>query len=165
MFVSAFPSSSVYAFAFDPSGLMGLDFHVDQRWMLAIAWFRGWLGDYAEHPLVIEVREQVKTADYVTAPIADNSMFNTVNAFIEGEITDIQCQHSLSATNLGRQYVCLSLRALDALEMRQRCFLPESEKASYLETRRQESAVSNSKAKEAKRLFRNEGRYIEEVLS
>jgi len=31
-------------------------------------------------------------------------MFEIIDSFIEGEITDVQCQHCLSATNLGKQY-------------------------------------------------------------
>ena len=35
--------------------------------------------------------------------------FEIIDRFIDGEITDVQCQHCLSATNLGKQYVIIVL--------------------------------------------------------
>lgn len=165
MFVSSFPTSSVYVFGFDPRGLKVRRFAVDQDWMLAIAWFRGRLGAYADHERIARIRESVADADYVVAPIADNRMFEIIDSFIDGEITDVQCQHCLSATQLGNQYVFLNEAALGHLNLCERCYLSVGEKKAYLAVRQDDSKVGSDKVKVAKRQFRGQGRYIDEVLA
>ena len=63
---------------------------------------------YKNHPTIKTLIEQSKDCDYIIAPIADNRMFQIINAFIDGEITDEQCKHCLAATNLGMQYIFIS---------------------------------------------------------
>ena len=36
--------------------------------------------------------------------------FEIIESFIDGEITDVQCQHCLSATNMGKQYVFIGIK-------------------------------------------------------
>lgn len=52
-------------------------------------------------------------------------MFEIIDSFIDGEITDIQCQHCLSATNLGMQYVFVSEKALSQITLLERCYLTD----------------------------------------
>jgi hypothetical protein len=73
--------------------------------MMTIAYYRNALSKYAEHPIVQKLVAQSRDCDYIIAPIADNRMFQIINSFIDGEITDEQCKHFLAATNLGYQYV------------------------------------------------------------
>ena len=114
-FVKAYESSSVYLFEFDPMGLSHKRFGVDDEWMLAIAYFRGRLSSYSSSPVIRKIVSDVDSADYLIAPIADNSMFQIIDSFIAGELTDEQCRHCLSATNLGNQYVMKSDRATNHL--------------------------------------------------
>lgn len=165
MFVSGYPRSSIYIFEFDTKGLKSLTYHVDRDWMLTIAWFRGKLREYSDSPLVKQLIRKLDGADYIVAPIADNRMFEILNNFIDGEITDVQCQHCLSATNLGNQYVMLTEKALRQTHARERCFLSEAEKAHYENERKDEAAVGADKVKAARRQFRGQGQYIDEVLS
>ena len=104
-FVSGFDRSSIYYLDFDEKGLKCKKYKVDQEWMLTIAYYRGALDEYREHPVVKKLINEVRDCDYVVAPIADNRMFQIINSFIAGEITDAQCKHCLAATNLGNQYV------------------------------------------------------------
>lgn len=165
MFVSHFPTSSVYIVGFDPSGLTPQRFKVDQEWMLAIAWFRGKLKEYSGHPAIQRIIEKVESADYIVAPIADNRMFEIIDTFIDGEITDKQCQHCLSATNLGNQFVFRSEASIGNLEIRERCYLSETEKRSYQSSRQKDNRIGADKVKIARRQFRGQGLYIDEVLS
>lgn len=164
MFVTNFPSSSLYMLAFRPQSLNSLEFSVDQDWMLAVASFRGRLGAYIRHPRIDAIRRRVAEADYIIAPIADNRMYEIIDQFIDGEITDAQCQHSLSATDLGKQYVFTTQKALDHLRIVEHCFLCTKERARYEAARSEETAAGLAKAKAARRQYRNVGRYIEELL-
>lgn len=93
MFVSNFPKSSLYIVNFDRSGLNCKKFRVDREWMLTIAYFRGRLKEYEQSPAVHELIQNIQDIDYIIAPIADNRMFEIIDSFIDGEITDVQCRH------------------------------------------------------------------------
>ncbi len=138
--------------------------NVDKEWMLMIAYFRNKLQEYSNHPIIQETMEKVNGADYIIAPIADNRMFEIIDSFIDGEITDIQCQHCLSATNLGNQYVFRTQKALEQVQIVRHCYLAQKEKTFYVLSRQAESKINNDKVKVAKKKYRGEGKYIEELL-
>lgn len=164
MFVSAFENSCLYIVALRNNGLEEVRFAVDQDWMLTIALFRGRLAEYASHPRLQQLRQQVEKADLVIAPIADNRMYEIIDSFIEGEITDEQCRHCLSATDLGNQFVLRTDAALGQTTILEKCFLAPAEKAHYLSQREEASRTGLAKAKVARRQYRGQGRYIDEVL-
>lgn len=164
MFVSGYPYSSLYILDFNSSGRKALKLGVEQDWMLMIAFFRGKLAQYSEHPLIQRVLSRLNGIDYVIAPIADNRMFQIIDSFIDGEITDIQCQHCLSATNLGNQYVFLTQRAADQITVLRKCYLASVEKESYISVRSEDAKISNDKVKIARRQYRGQGQYIEDIL-
>lgn len=164
MFVANYPESSLYILEFDKSGLNGVEFGVDRDWMLTIAYFRGKLNGYSEHHIIKKLLLRLKGVDYIIAPIADNRMFEIIDSFIDGDITDIQCQHCLSATNLGKQYVFITDKAVENLKILRHCYLAQSEKKYYFNSRLEESKVSNDKVKIARRQYRGQGKYIEELF-
>lgn len=173
-FVGRFQNSICYFVSFDEnvrdaghgnSALVKADFSVDDSWMLAVSYHRGKLGEYAAHPHVRSIADEVEAADYVIAPIADNRMFDIIDSFVAGEISDVQCRHCLSATNLGLQYVLRSRAALGGVMKLQPHYLCALEKHSLLEMQRESARVGSDKVRVAKRKYRNQGRYIEELLS
>lgn len=164
MFVATHKRSSLYMVKFDPSDLRGREFKVDREWMLTIAYYRGKLSEYADTETVKQLIAANERIDYIIAPIADNRMFEIIDSFIDGEITDVQCQHCLSATNLGKQYVFISQKALDNVTILERCFLTDSEKESYLTARQENFKMNMDKVKLARKQYRNQGEYIEDIL-
>lgn len=164
MFVSNYPNSSLYIAEFDKTNLKGVQLGVNRDWMLMIAYFRNRLNEYSEHPIIKELFSLLDDVDYIVAPIADNRMFEIIDSFIDGEITDIQCQHCLSATNLGNQYVFVTQKALSQVKILRHCYLCEAEKQSYISVRYEDSRVSNDKVKIARKQYRGQGKYIEEIL-
>ena len=151
MFVSNYPNSSLYIAEFDKTNLKGVQLGVNRDWMLMIAYFRNRLNEYSEHPIIKELLSLLEDVDYIVAPIADNRMFEIIDNFIDGEITDIQCQHCLSATNLGNQYVFVTQKALSQVKILRHCYLCETEKQSYISIRYEDSKVSNDKVKIARK--------------
>ena len=51
LFVSGFDTSSVYILSFNPQNLSSIEYKVNQEWMLTIAYFRGRLSGYEDHPI------------------------------------------------------------------------------------------------------------------
>lgn len=164
MFVSTFPSSSLYMLKFNSIGLNCKEFAVNREWMLMIAYFRERLGDYADSEMIAALQRELVGVDYIVAPIADNRMFEIIDQFIDGEITDVQCQHCLSATNLGNQYVFISERGLKQVEILERCYLTAAEKESYLVSRQGSYEINRDKVRVARKQYRAQGNYIEDIL-
>ena len=164
MFVATYPQSSLYMLKFRRSNLKYKKYTVSRDWMLMIAYYRGRLGEYENLDSIKKLLEENQGVDYIIAPIADNRMFEIIDQFIDGEITDIQCQHCLSATNLGNQYVLVSDRALKQVEILERCYLADTEKDYYLGSKQEEYEVNRDKVKLARKYYRNQGDYIEDIL-
>ena len=106
---------------------------------------------------------------YLIQSIISNSMFDANEMkneieYVDGEITDVQCQHCLSATNLGNQYVFVTGKALSQLQILRHCYLAPDEKKYYLSHRREESRIGNDKVKIARKQYRGQGEYIEDIL-
>lgn len=164
MFVATFPLASLYMLKFNCVGLKKREFGVSRDWMLMIAYFRERLGEYANSEMINRLLKENAGIDYIVAPIADNRMFEIIDQFIDGEITDVQCQHCLSATNLGNQYVFVSQKALDQIEILERCYLADAEKESYLNSRQESYEVNQDKIKIVRKQYRGQGNYIEDIL-
>ena len=164
-FVSGFERSCVYFLDFDDADLTAKKYEVNQEWMMTIAYYRGALDEYKDHPIVKKLVEQSRECDFIIAPIADNRMFQIINSFIFGEITDEQCRHCLAATNLGSQYVFLNEKAVNQLQLVERCYISENEKEYYKRKRSSDTKLGEDKVKLARIQYRGKGKYIDEILS
>ena len=163
-FVENFENSSVYYFSFDSSNLKCIKYEVNCEWMLTIAYFRGTLDKYKDVIIIKQLISKLENIDYVIAPIADNKMFRIIDSFINGEITDEQCQHCLAATNLGYQYVLLNENAISKLQMLECCYLSNEERNYYRNLKSEDNKISEDKVKLARIQYRGKGLYIDEIL-
>ncbi len=164
-FISRYQKSSIYMIKFVDSDLKKVSFDVDQEWMLAIAYYRGTLDEYKDHPLIRKIIKDIENADYVYAPIADNRMYRIIDQFIDGYITDEQCKHCLAATNLGKQYVFLTEKATSKLTILEKCYLSSLKKEHYQEIKEADINDGDNKTKLAMIKYKNQGKYIGEILS
>ncbi len=164
-FISGFEKSSVYFLDFNNQNLRCKKYEVNQEWMMTIAYYRGVLESYKSHPAVKRLIEESRDCDYIIAPIADNRMFQIINSFIEGEITDEQCKHCLAATHLGSQYVFISDRAIEQVKLIERCYVSNKEREYYKNIRTEDTKLGDDKVKLAKIRYRGKGKYIDEILS
>jgi hypothetical protein len=163
-FISGFDKSCVYLIDFNPADLKCRKYNVDLEWMMTIAYYREKLERYRTHPMVRDLVEKSRDCDYIIAPIADNRMFQIINAFIDGEITDEQCKHCLAATNLGYQYVFVSERSVKAVELVERAYISDNERIYYKNMRSKDAKLGEDKVKLARVQYRGQGHYIDEIL-
>lgn len=164
-FISTYNDPSVYFMSFDDSDLKCKRYSVDREWMMTIAYYRESLEEYENHPLIKKIIAESRDCDYIVAPIADNKMFETINEFIEGNLTDEQCKHCLAATNLGMQYVFLTEKAASRLKIVERCYVCDKEREYYKKIKEDYRKLGNDKVKLAKAQYRGIGKYIDEVLA
>ena len=159
-FVSNYKNSSVYVIEFDKPV-----FDVSKEWMVLISYFRGKIDEYKESKYLKELLKQVEGVDVIIAPIADNTMYEILDDFSNGGITDLQCLHALSANWLGKQYVFLNDKVIkSSLKIIDRLYVCEKEKEDYRTKREENTTIGKEKVKLAKRQYAGKGQYIEELL-
>lgn len=163
-YISVLNRNFVYCFCLNTKKLKIYKFGVDTEWMIAVAYHRGWLENYKNSPLVEKIVGKLPSYDIIIAPIADNRMFDIIAEFVEGEITDEQCKHALSATNLGFQYVLKTSKALGSIELLREMYVCEKEKSRCLGNRMLLAENGSQKVKIARIKYKNQGHYIEEIL-
>lgn len=133
--------------------------------MILIAYYRGKLEEYTGSNYLKKLLAELNGVDVVIAPIANNTMYTTLDDFIQGKITDLQCLNALSANRLGMQYVFLNDKAINkSLVMLERCYYPTSERKDYQTYRLKENEIGKNKVKLALREYAGKGKYIEELL-
>ena len=163
-FVYEFKESSVYAFKLDLSELNVYEFETNLEWMLAICYYKGMLEEYKESKVIKNLLKKLNNADVIIAPIADNRMFNVIWEFGEGLITDLQAIHSLSSSNLGKQYVLKTKKAIDKLELIEHLFVCTKEKEVVSSLLIERNNEIETKLKFSKKEFRGKGIYIEDLF-
>ena len=84
--------------------------------------------------------------------------------FADGEITTTQAIHSLAASSLGKQYVFKTEKALDSLALLERLYISTPEKEMYRKMMSDRGNEIDTKLRMAKREFRGEGQYIDELF-
>lgn len=158
------PSKNIYLFTLDCKNLKIEKYFVNTEWMLTIAYYRGWLAQYEDSEIIKNLISKVEKADIIIAPIADNRMFDLISEFIDGSITNMQCEHALAATNLGKQYVIKTNQTLEKLEFKKMFFLSNMEKEMYKNKRLENNSINLNKVKAARIEYRGKGQYIDEIL-
>lgn len=162
-FVCESDKSSVYSFKYSLDDLVIKRFDCTLDWMLAICFFRGTLGSYSGSDVITKIITETRAADVVIAPIADNKMFYIMAQFTEGEINADVALHSLSASNLGSQYIFYTDKAIKRLHPVERYYLSSPEREDCKRRLIDRGYEIDTKLKLAKREFKN-GLYIEELL-
>ena len=164
-YIFPYRDSSIYIFAIHNfQNLKIVEFDISLEWMLMVSYYRGQLDEYKDSQIIIDIIKKVNEADVIIAPIADNDMYEIMTRFARGDITDLQASLSLSASNLGKQYVLKTEKAIECVEMVERLYLCKQER-NDIEIRRKEKAmVSKKTAKELIESLRRKGQYIEEIL-
>lgn len=157
-------SHYIYSFLLNIENLKIIKFNVEEEWMFAIAYYRGWIDEYQDHPIIKSIKDKVENADIIIAPIADNKMFDLIDEFVSGMTTDLQCVKALSATNLGFQYIAKSEKAINQLKILSEMFLCEEEKKGYVNKRLDANKVGLDKVQIARIEYKNKGKYIKELL-
>lgn len=137
---------------------------VSRDWMYLILYYRGAFSNYALNQEILDLVKEVESCDLIIAPIADNNMYETINSFAYGQISDEQCLHALSANNLGLQYVLKSKKACRDLEFVDRLYLCEAEKKKYLSKKYELASEGRSKTEIAINEFRRKGKYFDEIF-
>lgn len=162
-FVCEKDGASVYSFKYSLENLKIKQFECNLEWMIAICYHRGSLEQYKSNQTIQTIISQIKEADVIIAPIADNKMFYIMSQFTEGEINADVALHSLSASKLGLQYIFKTDKALSNLIPIEKYYLSKPEHEDCRNRLVERSFEIDTKLRLAKREFKT-GLYIEELF-
>lgn len=160
-FVESNIESSVYAFSLNTEDLNIVEFDTSIEWIILICHYRKHIDIISNYK---DVLEKIENADVIVAPIADNKMFEILNEFENGLITTVQALHALSASRLGKQYVIKSEKAKKRLTKLNQMFICSKEKDDSKSKSQERANEIETKIFYARREFRNQGKYIDELL-
>lgn len=163
-FIEKNPNSSIYVFEIDTKDLNVLTLDSSLDWMILISYYRGYLNEYSNSKVLTDILKKMNDVDIVVAPIANNKMFQILSDFALGNITSSEAIHSLSASRLGLQYVFKSQRAINKLQFKERLYISDGERKNSALFSEENANLIESKLYLAKREYRNEGKFIEEIL-
>ena len=140
------------------------EYDVSLEWMLMVSYFRGQLYEYKDCKIIKRIIADISKYDIIIAPIADNNMYEIMNRFSRGEITDKQAINALSASHLGKQYVLKTEKACQSATIVNRLYLCRHEREDIEKDRKEKSIMSLDNAKTTIEKYRRIGKYIEEIL-
>lgn len=164
-FVCSRPKGSIYIISDEGgSDLKTISFDATEEWMLLVTYYRGELEKYKNSPKIVQLVQRVENADIIIAPIADNTMYTTMDQFASGALTDIQAEHALAASSLGKQHIYKTAKACAGLKILERLYVCKEEKEEFLSLRSKNADIARDKVLLSKEKYRREGKYIDELF-
>lgn len=159
-----YPDARIYTLSVDLSNLNILDVEVGLDWALLVAYNRGKMESVKHLTIYNRFANLSKSCDMIIGYIANDRMFVVLDRFFNGEITDMALINSLSALKLGKQYVALTEKACQKIEILAEQKLTENDRNKL----KQEGETNRSKgiamADEICRKYRRDGRFFDEIL-
>jgi hypothetical protein len=162
--ICSYPGAKLYTVQANLAGLRILDIGIGIDWALLIAYHRGKMENVKGSALYDKYARMALDCDIVIGFIANDRMFVVLDRFFSGLITDIALVCSLSALNLGKQYVALTDRACQQIEIVAEKAGGAREGAKLMETSAAYRLEGIRRADEISRMHRREGRFFDEII-
>lgn len=154
-----------YILDVDLSGLKVLEVNIDIDWAFLVAYHRGKMEGYENSAIFKKYQNMTKGYDMVIGYIANDRMFYVLEQFFEGQITDRALIQSLSALNLGRQFVALTEKACSQIKIIGELKLSNEERKYLIDKSYQQREEGISLANSICKKNRREGLFFDEFLS
>lgn len=162
--ICGYDDSRFYVVTIPSTGLHTLEIPADLDWAFLVAFYRGKLESINGSKLYNRYAKMVTGYDYIIGSIANDRMFYVLDNFFLGNITDVALLQSLSALQLGKQYVAVTQRACDHVRIEKEIPLSFLEKECLKLLSQQNRVHGINLANEICKKHRREGRYFDEIL-
>ena len=159
-----YEKSKFYIVSLDMNGLDTLDISVGMDWAMMVAFHRGKMESVKGTSFYENYREKTKQKDLIIGNIANDRMFYVIDNFFLGNITDKALTISLSALQLGKQYVAVSQKGCGAVEIECEIELSHMERQFLKDEAEQNRVKGISLANEICKNYRREGLFFDEIL-
>ena len=159
-----FEKSKFYIVSVDMNELAQLDVPPDIDWAMLVAFHRGKTEKIKDTSFYNKYRSMAQNKDLVIGSIANDRMFFVIDNFFVGTITDAALVNSLSALQLGRQYVAVSQKACDAVRIEKEITISHLERLFLQEVSAENRTKGVSLANDICKNYRREGKFFDEIL-
>ncbi len=160
-----FEESKFYIVSIDVTELTYTDIPTNIDWAMVVAYHRGKMEKIKGSKFYQKYSGITKDKDLVTGSIANDRMFFVIDNFFQENITDKALVESLSALQLGRQFVALTKKACKAIRIEQEIELSYFEKKvlqkASEENRQKGIELANTICKN----HRRDGKFFDEILN
>lgn len=159
-----YEASKFYIVSIDMNKLACLEVSADIEWAMIVAYNRGRMEKIKGTPFFDRYSTLTADKDLIIGNIANDRMFYVIDSFFTGVITDKALVNSLSALQLGKQYVAVTKHGCDSVRIE--CEIP----LSYLERLVMKDIAEENRAKGVSlagdicKKYRREGKFFDEII-
>lgn len=162
--ISDFEKSKFYVISLDMTGLRVLNVKPDLEWAMLVAYNRGKMDEVRGTSLYEHYAAMSNGYDVVVGSIANDRMFYVLDNFFLGNITDKALVMSLSALQLGKQYVAITEKACKQVKIEAEVKLSQLERVFLRDLSESNRVKGVNLANEICRDYRREGQFFDEIL-
>ena len=159
-----YDKSKLYLMSVDMKGLKTVEVPANIDWAMLVAYHRGKMEKISGTALYEKYRQMTADKDIVIGSIANDRMFYVIDNFFIGNITDAALVGSLSALQLGKQYVAISQKGCDAVQIEQEIEISHLERLFIKDVADNNRAKGVSMANDICKNYRREGLFFDELL-
>ena len=159
-----YEKSKLYIVSIDITELNTVEVPANIEWAMLVAYHRGRMETIKGTPLYEKYRKMSENKDLVIGSIANDRMFYVIDNFFIGNITDAALVGSLSALQLGKQYVAVTQKGCDAVRIEAEVELSYLERMFIQKVAEANRAKGVSLANDICKNYRREGLFFDEIL-
>ena len=162
--ISDFEKSKFYVISLGMTGLRVLNVKPDLEWAMLVAYNRGKMDEVRGTSLYEHYAAMSNGYDVVVGSIANDRMFYVLDNFFLGNITDKALVMSLSALQLGKQYVAITEKACKQVKIEAEVELSQLERVFLRDLSESNRVKGVNLTNEICRDYRREGQFFDEIL-
>lgn len=159
-----YEKSKFYVVSVATDTLAQIEVPADIDWAMLVAYHRGRMEKINGTDFYNKYRNMTAGKDLIIGNIANDRMFFVIDNFFIGNVTDTALVNSLSAFQLGKQYVAVSQKGCDAVRVESEISLSYLERLFIKNTAEENRAKGISLANDICRNYRREGLFFDEIL-
>lgn len=159
-----YESAKFYIVSVATDKLKVLDVPSDIEWAMLVAYHRGRMETVKGTPFYDKYQAMTEENDLVIGSIANDRMFYVIDSFFQGSLTDEALVNSLSALELGKQYVAVTQKGCDAIRIEKEIPISYLEKLFMKEVSAANRVKGTSLANDICKNYRREGLFFDEIL-
>lgn len=159
-----YEKSKFYIVSVNTDKLSQIEVPANIDWAMLVAYHRGKMEKINGTPFYNKYRDMTQDKDLIIGNIANDRMFFVIDNFFVGNVTDMALINSLSALQLGKQYVVISQKGCDAVRIEAEVELSYLERQFIKEIAEENRAKGISLANDICKNYRREGMYFDEIL-
>jgi transcriptional regulator with XRE-family HTH domain len=159
-----FEKSKFYIVSILIKDLEILEVPTDLNWSMIVAYNRGKLESIKGTDMYEKYRNLCEKKDVIIGSIANDRMFYVLDNFFLGNITDLALIKSLSALQLGKQYVAVTQKGCDAVRIEKEISLSYLERKFLQDVSEENRAKGIRAANDICKNYRREGEFFDEIM-